>query len=246
MARSEMSCSIGWCVGPSSPRPMESCVIDEDDGDVHQRRQPHRRLHVVGEDEERRAVRAQLRQRHAVRRSRPWRARECRSGSCGRRSCRARNRLSSLDERLGRRIKIGRRRRGATAHVLLPRSAPAESDFAAWLCLWRRQGRWGCPCPSPPAASRSACAATSSSRSGILASTMARNGRSSRSPSAAPRSTAFPMYAFTSSGTRNCASGGQPYDFLGQPHFVLAQRFAVRFLGVLTVRRAPTDMECRR
>jgi hypothetical protein len=26
MARSADSCSIGWCVGPSSPRPIESCV----------------------------------------------------------------------------------------------------------------------------------------------------------------------------------------------------------------------------
>ena len=26
IARSEASCSIGWCVGPSSPTPMESCV----------------------------------------------------------------------------------------------------------------------------------------------------------------------------------------------------------------------------
>ncbi len=24
--RSDVSCSIGWCVGPSSPRPIESCV----------------------------------------------------------------------------------------------------------------------------------------------------------------------------------------------------------------------------
>ena len=26
MARSDASCSTGWCVGPSSPRPTESCV----------------------------------------------------------------------------------------------------------------------------------------------------------------------------------------------------------------------------
>ena len=26
MARSEASISTGWCVGPSSPTPMESCV----------------------------------------------------------------------------------------------------------------------------------------------------------------------------------------------------------------------------
>ena len=26
IARSDASCSIGWCVGPSSPKPTESCV----------------------------------------------------------------------------------------------------------------------------------------------------------------------------------------------------------------------------
>jgi hypothetical protein len=26
MARSDARCSIGWCVGPSSPTPIESCV----------------------------------------------------------------------------------------------------------------------------------------------------------------------------------------------------------------------------
>jgi hypothetical protein len=26
MRRSDAACSIDWCVGPSSPRPMESCV----------------------------------------------------------------------------------------------------------------------------------------------------------------------------------------------------------------------------
>ena len=26
MARSEASCSTGWCVGPSSPSPIASCV----------------------------------------------------------------------------------------------------------------------------------------------------------------------------------------------------------------------------
>ena len=26
MRRSDAACSTGWCVGPSSPRPIESCV----------------------------------------------------------------------------------------------------------------------------------------------------------------------------------------------------------------------------
>ena len=41
------SCSIGWCVGPSSPRPIESCVKTKIDGMLHQRREPDRRPHVV-------------------------------------------------------------------------------------------------------------------------------------------------------------------------------------------------------
>ena len=32
IARSEASCSIGWCVGPSSPTPIESCVKTNVDG----------------------------------------------------------------------------------------------------------------------------------------------------------------------------------------------------------------------
>ena len=32
MARSEASCSTGWWVGPSSPRPIESCVQTYSDG----------------------------------------------------------------------------------------------------------------------------------------------------------------------------------------------------------------------
>jgi hypothetical protein len=32
VARSAASCSIGWCVGPSSPTPIESCVNTNVDG----------------------------------------------------------------------------------------------------------------------------------------------------------------------------------------------------------------------
>jgi hypothetical protein len=32
VARSWASCSIGWWVGPSSPRPIESCVNTKIDG----------------------------------------------------------------------------------------------------------------------------------------------------------------------------------------------------------------------
>ena len=37
------TCSTGWCVGPSSPRPMESCVNTRIDALLHQRRHAQRR-----------------------------------------------------------------------------------------------------------------------------------------------------------------------------------------------------------
>ena len=59
MARSEARCSIGWCVGPSSPSAIESCVNTKIDGLPHERGEPDRRSHVVGEDEEGSAERPQ-------------------------------------------------------------------------------------------------------------------------------------------------------------------------------------------
>ena len=58
IARSADRCSTGWWVGPSSPRPIESCVQTYDHRQLHQRGEPHRRAHVVAEDQERAAVRA--------------------------------------------------------------------------------------------------------------------------------------------------------------------------------------------
>ena len=58
---------------------------DVDDRDLHDRGQPDGRAAVVAEDQEARAVGPDLGERQAVQRSRPWRARGCRSGSCGRR-----------------------------------------------------------------------------------------------------------------------------------------------------------------
>ena len=49
IARSAAKCSIGWWVGPSSPRPTESCVQTHSDRQLHQRRQAHGAAHVVGE-----------------------------------------------------------------------------------------------------------------------------------------------------------------------------------------------------
>ena len=54
--RSAAACSTGWCVGPSSPRPMESWVKTKIDADLHQRRHAQRVARVVGEDEEGAAV----------------------------------------------------------------------------------------------------------------------------------------------------------------------------------------------
>ena len=52
-----MWCSTGWCVGPSSPSATESCVKTHADVQAHERRQADRAAHVVGELQERRAVR---------------------------------------------------------------------------------------------------------------------------------------------------------------------------------------------
>ena len=66
IARSAMSCSTGWCVGPSCPRPIESCVKMVIDRKLHQRAQSDGRLHVVGKDKEGRSVGADLGQREPV------------------------------------------------------------------------------------------------------------------------------------------------------------------------------------
>ena len=50
---------MGWCVGPSSPRPMESCVYTSVVGAMHDRRDAHRVARVVGEHQERAAVRTE-------------------------------------------------------------------------------------------------------------------------------------------------------------------------------------------
>ena len=54
VARSVASCSIGWCVGPSSPRPIESCVKTKIDGRCISAASRIDALHVVAEDQERR------------------------------------------------------------------------------------------------------------------------------------------------------------------------------------------------
>ena len=41
IARSAIRCSTGWCVGPSSPRPTESCVHTKIAGMLVERREPH-------------------------------------------------------------------------------------------------------------------------------------------------------------------------------------------------------------
>ena len=58
---------MGWCVGPSSPRPMESCVYTWITRWLHQRRHAHGIARVVGEHQERAAVGTEAAvQRHAV------------------------------------------------------------------------------------------------------------------------------------------------------------------------------------
>ena len=49
-------CSTGWWVGPSSPTPIESCVMHVDDADAHQRGQADRRAAIIREDHEAAAI----------------------------------------------------------------------------------------------------------------------------------------------------------------------------------------------
>ena len=57
MARNAARCSIGWCVGPSSPTPIDFVRHDVDDALLHQRGEADRRAAVIREHEERAAVR---------------------------------------------------------------------------------------------------------------------------------------------------------------------------------------------
>ena len=71
MARSAARCSTGWCVGPSSPRPMESWVITWMTRMPHQGRKADRRPAVIGEGEEGAAIGNEAAmQREAVHRGR--------------------------------------------------------------------------------------------------------------------------------------------------------------------------------
>ena len=88
IARSAARCSTGWCVGPSSPSPTESCVQTQTTGRFMSADRRTRGSHVVAEDEERRAVRLHdaAVERDAVDDRAHARARGRRTGRCGRRS----------------------------------------------------------------------------------------------------------------------------------------------------------------
>ena len=97
VARSIARCSTGWCVGPSSPSPIESCVKHIDDPHPHQRREP--RSPRAHSPRSRGTCRHRGSPRHAPR-SRssppPSRARGCRSGCTARRGSRRRTTPSPL------------------------------------------------------------------------------------------------------------------------------------------------------
>lgn len=56
MRRRLLTCSTGWCVGPSSPTPMESCVNIPDKALLHERGQADGVSGIIGEHKERAAV----------------------------------------------------------------------------------------------------------------------------------------------------------------------------------------------
>ena len=184
---------------------------DVDDRQLHQRAQPDGGLHVVGEDQEGRAVGADLGQGEAVERSRPWHARECRNEDCGRRICRPRNR---------------RRLRTSAASWSMARGRPSRRSARDSAARWRsapwRTNR-GSARPLASAAKLGRSASQPSGSSPLLHPVeLGRRGpdaRRDRRPSApASRREACgrarrcrrAKCSRTPSGTRNCASSGQP------------------------------------
>ena len=107
---------------------------DPDRRDLHQRAEADRLARVVGEDQVRRAVGAQLREREAVDDAPPCRARGSRSGGSGRRGRRPRRRPPPRSEPGGGRAGRGPpRRRPATERCGRPRSAPCPTPSGSRL-----------------------------------------------------------------------------------------------------------------
>ena len=238
MARSDARCSIGWWVGPSSPRPTESWVHEKTTLASRQGGEAHRGPHVVAEHEERAADRQRRRRAAPCRSSpRPCRARGRRSGSGGRRGRRRVNTPWSL----------------SAVPVLPVRSAPPPMSPGT-TSSDRVEARAAAPCgwrPSRPASHVGsfvlpAGRARGRSRHGLvgLAVAVPRGAAASPTPRAR-RGPARPALAVELEhvvGHEERLVGRQAEDLLGGRDLVLAERVAVGLGGVGELGRRVADV----
>ena len=211
MARRPTSCSIGWCVGPSSPTPIESCVKTWIAGISISAARRIGGLHVVGEDQEGRTEGADAAERHAVDdRAHGVLADAEMHVAAARRAGLEIARAVEGEARLGRGREVGRAADEPGIRAAQRRSAPCPRNRGV-----------ATPLASAAKLGRSASQPAGSSPAMHLVELLGR-GRDVRCDSAAnsfaqscrclaPR---LPMPSAkcsrTPSGTRNCASSGQP------------------------------------
>ena len=242
IARSAMWCSTGWCVGPSSPSADRVVRPDPERLQVPERREPDGRPHVVGEDQERRAVRLQHPRRRARSRSRssPSRARGCRRRCCGRRASRRRRPPPSNS------VFVDSTRSAAPPTIVgvnglnacitvLPASRVATSSPAGNPAAPRASPAAACRCgrrPSPRAAPGTPRPSARSARC------------HSRSASIPRRARVHVLVDLV--GDVEVLVGVEPERLLRRAHLVLAERRAVRLRGVDRVRRADRRCGCGR
>ena len=229
--------------GSGRPRPGRSsrACTRGSTGMLHQRRQPHRGLHVVEEVEERRAERAQAVQVEAVD-DRPHGVLAHAVVHVAAAVVAALHRAAVLDLGERRGLEVGR----AADQVRHPARRPLD-HLAATPCGWR-------PCRRPgrnvgrlcvPAV-RQARRVHDQVELGRGVGVARRGTRPAAAPTpprpAAPRSAASSKWLARLVGHVEGLVGGPAVGLLGEPHLVLAERRAVRLVGVLLVRRAVADV----
>ena len=167
IARSDASCSTGWWVGPSSPTPIESCVKMWITGISISAESRIGAARVVGEDQEARPERPQLRERQAVRDRRRRVLADRRSGGCARRGRRARSRPRRRTSGASSSTARGRpRRRAATARACATAFSTWPGRVAARDALRVGRERRDVARPSRRAARAAASRSISSASSG--------------------------------------------------------------------------------
>ena len=210
------------------------------DGMPHDRGEPDRALHVVAEDQEAGAERAEAAQREAV-------------------DDRAHAVLADAEVQVApavrRRARRRRRRRSASASTARgrPSRRPARAALAAahWMTSWEAL-RVAIMPASGPLLGRSAPQPSGSRGARMRSSSAAASGWSRREASKrlaptrpaarAPRSTALAEVLERLVGDEERLQARLAVDLLGEPDLLLAERRAVRAVRVLLVRRAGRDV----